>query len=163
MPLPEAAILTYERTKVENFQNTLNPNFDLYVMDFICTNFKAFTTFGAIFIFIHCTIFLSISFSHISGRTNPMFQIVTTLTLPLGRREILEIFSCTTTTTESDNQEYFKRFAPVKLMSEKCIYNQKVAHPRVSLPFCAGMSLNYKTVSGQNSSKTKSPRRKSLH
>ena len=71
MPLPEAAILTYERTKAENFQNTLDPNFDLYVKGFICTNFKAFTTFGAIFIFIHCTIFLSISFSHISGRTKP--------------------------------------------------------------------------------------------
>ena len=37
------------RTKAENFRNAPKPNFDLYVISFICTNFEAFTTFSAIF------------------------------------------------------------------------------------------------------------------
>ena len=34
------------RTKAENFRNAPKPNFDLYVISFICTNFEAFTTFS---------------------------------------------------------------------------------------------------------------------
>ena len=37
------------RTKAENFRNAPKPNFDLYDISFICTNFEAFTTFSAIF------------------------------------------------------------------------------------------------------------------
>ena len=51
------------------------------------------------------------------------------------------VFSCATTTTESDNQEYFKHFAPSRLLSERCILYDKVAHPRVSMPSCTGMSF----------------------
>ena len=37
------------RTKAENFRNVPKPNFDLYVISFIYTNFEAFNTFSAIF------------------------------------------------------------------------------------------------------------------
>ena len=42
------------RTKAENFRNAHKPNFDLYVISFICINFEAFTTFSAIFTRICC-------------------------------------------------------------------------------------------------------------
>ena len=48
------------RTKVENFRNAPKPNFDLYVISFICSNFEAFTTFSAIFTRIRCTKFSEI-------------------------------------------------------------------------------------------------------
>ena len=41
--------------KAENFQNALNPNYDLYVRSFICTNFEAFAAFSAIFTRIRLT------------------------------------------------------------------------------------------------------------
>ena len=34
------------RTKPENFRNAPKPNFDLYVISIICTNFEAFTIFS---------------------------------------------------------------------------------------------------------------------
>ena len=68
MPLSEAAILVYEQ-KVANFQNAPNPNFDLYVISFICSNFDAFTTFSAIFTRIHHT-------SNISNRFWEIFFIL---------------------------------------------------------------------------------------
>ena len=37
------------RIKAEKFQNAPKPNFDLFVVSFIYTNFEAFSTFGAIF------------------------------------------------------------------------------------------------------------------
>ena len=37
------------RTKAENFPNTSDPNFDIYVICFIYTNFEASTTFSTIF------------------------------------------------------------------------------------------------------------------
>ena len=43
-------------TKAENFRKAPKPNFDFYVTGFICTNFKAFTTFSAIFTRIRRTI-----------------------------------------------------------------------------------------------------------
>ena len=43
------------QTKVENFQNVPNPNFDLYVISLICTNLEAFTTFSTIFTHILLT------------------------------------------------------------------------------------------------------------
>ena len=52
MPLSEVAI----RTKAENFQNSPNAKFDLYVISFICTNFDAFTTFSGTFTHICCMI-----------------------------------------------------------------------------------------------------------
>ena len=55
MPLPDAAILVYEQ-EAENSPNTQDPNFDLYVISFICINFEAFTTFSRIFTSISCTI-----------------------------------------------------------------------------------------------------------
>ena len=54
MPLSEAAIIGV-RTKAENFRNAPKPNFDLYIISFICTNFEAFTTFSTIFTRILCT------------------------------------------------------------------------------------------------------------
>ena len=48
MPLSEAASYIGVRTKAENFRNVPEPNFDLYVISFICTNFEAFTIFSAI-------------------------------------------------------------------------------------------------------------------
>ena len=60
--------------------------------------------------------------------------------LPPQARNTLSI-SCATTTTESDNQEYFKHFAPARLLSERCTPFHKVAHPSVSLPSCTAMSL----------------------
>ena len=49
------------QTKVENFQNAPNPNFDLYVISLICTNLEAFTTLAQ-FLHISCllVIFLNI-------------------------------------------------------------------------------------------------------
>ena len=43
------------QTKVENFQNAPNSNFDLYVISLICTNLEAFTTFSIIFTHILLT------------------------------------------------------------------------------------------------------------
>ena len=48
MPLPKVAILLYEQ-KQKVFKMPSDPNFDLYVISFIRTNYEAFTTFGAIF------------------------------------------------------------------------------------------------------------------
>ena len=59
----------------------------------------------------------------------------------LHRRETPKVFSCATTTTESDNREYIKHFAPARLLSERCTLNHKVANPSVSLSSCTGMSL----------------------
>ena len=59
----------------------------------------------------------------------------------LHRRETPQVFSCETTTAESDSQEYFKHFAPTRLLSERCTHCHKVAHPSVSLPSCTGMLL----------------------
>ena len=52
MPLAKAAILERRR----KFSNVPDPNFDLSVISFICTNFEAFTTFDAIFTCIRRTI-----------------------------------------------------------------------------------------------------------
>ena len=60
---------------------------------------------------------------------------------PPQARNTLSIFLRNNTTTESDNQEYFKHFAPARLPSERCTIIHKVAHPSVSLPSCTGMSL----------------------
>ena len=59
---------------------------------------------------------------------------------PPQARNTLSI-SCGTTTAESDSQEYFKHFAPARLLSEICTHCHKVVHPSVSLPSCTGMSL----------------------
>ena len=35
--------------KAENFRDASKPNFDLYVISFICTNFEAFTKFSTVY------------------------------------------------------------------------------------------------------------------
>ena len=63
-----------------------------------------------------------------------------TLLPPPQAPNTLSIF-CATTTTESDNQVYFKHFEPARLVSERCTIFHKVVHPSVFLPSCTGMSL----------------------
>ena len=58
----------------------------------------------------------------------------------LHRCKTLKVFSWAITTTESDNEEHFKHFAPTRLLSERCTLYHKVAHPSVPLPSCTGMS-----------------------
>ena len=42
------------------------------------------------------------------------------------------------------SQENVKHFAPARLLSQRCIFYQKVAHPSVSLLSCTGMSLKWR-------------------
>ena len=42
---------------------------------------------------------------------------------------------------QNQSQEYFKHFAPARLLSEICTHCHTVAHPSVSLPSCTGMLL----------------------
>ena len=44
----------WREDKSRKFSKSPKPNFDLYVISFICTNFEAFTTFSAIFTRIRC-------------------------------------------------------------------------------------------------------------
>ena len=45
----------WRKNKSRKFSNYPKPNFSLYVISFICTNFEAFTTFRAVFTRIRCT------------------------------------------------------------------------------------------------------------
>ena len=75
------------------------------------------------------------------GSAYPVFCKTHSNQLPPPQARNTLSISCATTTTESDNQEYFKHFAPARLLSERCTLFPKVAHPSVSLPPCTGMSL----------------------
>ena len=43
-------------------------------------------------------------------------------------------------------KENFKGFAPARLLSERCTFYKKIAHPSVFLPSSAAMSINDKNM-----------------